>query len=60
MWRQSRQRRMFSSHSTEPSNIGTVFVVEAEEVVKVEVDAVESLMIGRTSLEKSEEMRMDK
>ena len=56
---------MFLSHSTEPSIIGTVSVVEAEEVVKVEadkveVDVVESLMIARTSLERTEETRMGK
>ena len=56
---------MFLSLSTEPGIIGTVFVLEAEVVVKVEadkveVDAVESLMIARTSLERTEEMRMGK
>ena len=58
-------RRMFLSLSTEPSITGTAFVVEAEEVVKVEADKVEvdvvvSLMIARTSLERTEKMRMGK
>ena len=65
MWRQSRQKRMFLSLSMEPGIIGTVFVLEAEVVVKVEadkveVDVVESLMIARTSLERTEETRMGK
>ena len=65
VWRQLKQRRMFLSLSTEPSIIGTDFVVEAEEVVKVEADKVEvdmeeSLMIARTSLERTEEARMGK
>ena len=65
MWRQSRQKRMFLSLSMEPSIIGTIFMLEAEEVVKVEADKVEvdvvvSLMIARTSLERTEKMRMGK
>ena len=70
VWRQLRQRMMYLSLSMEPSVIGTVFVVEVEEVVKVEADkveadkvegdVVESLMIERTSLERTEEMRMGK
>ena len=49
----------------EPSIIGTVFVAAVEEVVKVEedkaeVDVVESLMIARTNLERTEKMRMGK
>ena len=65
VWRQSRQKRMFLSLSMEPSIIGIVIVLEAEEVVKVEadkveVDVVESLMTARTSLERTEEMRRGK
>ena len=65
VWRKLRRRMMYLSLSMEPSIIGTVFVVEVEEVVKVEADkvegdVVESLMIARTSLERTEEMRMGK